>query len=263
MWWWLGLALAGEPVDLLAEEDEAPKPLGEHVDQATFDRLRGHWKGNEGAGAETVPAELMIEAWGGEVHAALWVPDRATAPLGVLRQVGGQLLLIDPAVPNKAACLYLEGGGSEPLRGAWAKWVVERSTCGAAKLPLSLVRQDVGPAIDPGTVSGTFRWGPSSATLADPALVATLVQQGRLLPASHVLVLTSHAYAYESTDPTALAQRRAEAVRDALVKGGVPAWKIVVDNVADRTPIAPLHTPDGQAANRRLDVSTRLRSHPG
>ncbi|MBN8481205.1 MAG: OmpA family protein, partial [Xanthomonadales bacterium] len=52
----------------------------------------------------------------------------------------------------------------------------------------------------------------------------------------------------------ALSQRRAEAVRDALVARGVDGSRIVVIGVGSERPLAPNDSPEGRSRNRRVDV---------
>ena len=51
-----------------------------------------------------------------------------------------------------------------------------------------------------------------------------------------------------------LAQRRAEAVRDALVGRGVDASRMVAVGLGESAPLAPNDTPEGRARNRRVEV---------
>jgi outer membrane protein OmpA-like peptidoglycan-associated protein len=51
-----------------------------------------------------------------------------------------------------------------------------------------------------------------------------------------------------------LSQRRAESVRDYLVKTGAPAEKLRVVGRGEDAPIASNNTPEGQATNRRVTV---------
>lgn len=52
----------------------------------------------------------------------------------------------------------------------------------------------------------------------------------------------------------ALSQRRAEAVRDALVASGVEASRITVVGVGSERPVAANDTAEGRARNRRVDI---------
>jgi outer membrane protein OmpA-like peptidoglycan-associated protein len=51
-----------------------------------------------------------------------------------------------------------------------------------------------------------------------------------------------------------LSQRRAEAVRDALVGAGVDARRITTFGMGQAQPVAANTTEDGRAKNRRVDV---------
>jgi OmpA-OmpF porin, OOP family len=54
-----------------------------------------------------------------------------------------------------------------------------------------------------------------------------------------------------------LSQRRAEAVREALVKAGVNPGKIVAKGFGSSNPVASNDTPDGRFQNRRIEYSER------
>ena len=51
-----------------------------------------------------------------------------------------------------------------------------------------------------------------------------------------------------------LSQRRAEAVRDALVAAGIDAARMTAVGVGAERPVAPNDTAEGRARNRRVDV---------
>jgi len=51
-----------------------------------------------------------------------------------------------------------------------------------------------------------------------------------------------------------LSEKRAEAVRAALVAKGVSAERITVAGRADENPIAPNETAEGRARNRRVEI---------
>jgi outer membrane protein OmpA-like peptidoglycan-associated protein len=56
------------------------------------------------------------------------------------------------------------------------------------------------------------------------------------------------------TIATDLARARAEAVRQALVAGGIPAGRFVVDGVGAEEPVADNNTAKGRLANRRVEI---------
>jgi OOP family OmpA-OmpF porin len=54
-----------------------------------------------------------------------------------------------------------------------------------------------------------------------------------------------------------LSERRAAAVKDYLVKKGVPAGKITTSGMGEKSPVASNKTKDGRAANRRVEVTVK------
>lgn len=54
----------------------------------------------------------------------------------------------------------------------------------------------------------------------------------------------------------ALSERRAEAVRDALIEMGVPEGVIEAKGFGDSMPVATNDTPQGRAMNRRVEITT-------
>ena len=55
----------------------------------------------------------------------------------------------------------------------------------------------------------------------------------------------------------ALSLRRANAVRDYLVAGGVAANRITVEGYGESKPVASNNTDDGRAQNRRVELRIR------
>lgn len=54
-----------------------------------------------------------------------------------------------------------------------------------------------------------------------------------------------------------LSERRAAAVKDYLVKSGVPAGKITTKGMGEKSPAASNKTKDGRAQNRRVEVTVK------
>ena len=54
-----------------------------------------------------------------------------------------------------------------------------------------------------------------------------------------------------------LADRRARAVADYLVKAGVEAGKLVAVGYGETRPVAPNDTPENRARNRRIEFTVR------
>ena len=91
-----------------------------------------------------------------------------------------------------------------------------------------------------------------------PATAAALLQNAaddlKQLPAGHVLEIAG--YTDSTGNPAenvALSQRRADAVRDALIKDGVNPETLVAKGYGSADPIASNDTPEGRLRNRRIE----------
>lgn len=71
-----------------------------------------------------------------------------------------------------------------------------------------------------------------------------------------VFQVRGHADPSEPGDKAALAKARAESVRDALVKAGVPKARLTIVAYGSDLPIGPTGTDMGKAQNRRVDFET-------
>jgi len=54
-----------------------------------------------------------------------------------------------------------------------------------------------------------------------------------------------------------LSERRADAVRDQLLRDGVPASRVTVKGYGESAPIADNSTPEGRQSNRRVQLEIR------
>jgi OOP family OmpA-OmpF porin len=80
--------------------------------------------------------------------------------------------------------------------------------------------------------------------------VATLKQEGAI-----AVVAEGHTDAVGSDEYNqALSLRRANAVRDYLVAGGIDAARIQVEGYGESRPVASNDTDDGRAQNRRTEL---------
>lgn len=84
-------------------------------------------------------------------------------------------------------------------------------------------------------------------------LAALLTQMPRVR-----LMLSGHADARERS-PATLSRRRAEAVRDRLIAGGVAAERLEVRGAGADEPIGDDETEEGRAKNRRVDLTITAR----
>lgn len=74
----------------------------------------------------------------------------------------------------------------------------------------------------------------------------------------HIILITGHT---DSTGPAdknmELGQQRADAFRDALVRKGIDRKRIITISRGEEEPIAPNNTPEGRAANRRVQLKMK------
>jgi outer membrane protein OmpA-like peptidoglycan-associated protein/uncharacterized protein YidB (DUF937 family) len=101
-----------------------------------------------------------------------------------------------------------------------------------------------------------FATGSAVVPNANSPELRTAADRIKSLPAGTVIEVAGH------TDNTgnaaanmALSQRRAEAVRDALIKNGVAPSMLTAKGFGETKPIASNDTPDGRAQNRRTEFS--------
>jgi outer membrane protein OmpA-like peptidoglycan-associated protein len=145
-----------------------------------------------------------------------------------------------PAEPERA----LETGGQRAPAVAWAT-SVSRGAAGAART--GRAAPDIAFASDSALVRGL----PASRALGR-------VLQGLARDPSREVLLRGHA------DPAGLpaynfdlARRRADAVRQHLVKRGAPADRIVIEAVGAAEPLDPRPTRAAWARDRRVEVLWR------
>ena len=99
-------------------------------------------------------------------------------------------------------------------------------------------------------------FGFDSATLGEgPQVVIEVVAETLLRNPEVEVRVEGHT---DATGPAAyhlaLSRRRAEAVRDALVEGGVEASRLSVAALGEEQPIASNDTAEGRAINRRVQL---------
>jgi outer membrane protein OmpA-like peptidoglycan-associated protein len=91
-----------------------------------------------------------------------------------------------------------------------------------------------------------------------PARMAAFLQNAaddlRQLPTGHVLEIAGYTdNTGNSEENIALSQRRAESVREALVKDGVNPDMLIAKGYGSADPIASNDTPEGRLRNRRIE----------
>ncbi len=98
----------------------------------------------------------------------------------------------------------------------------------------------------------------SDSTAIDPELAGTIASLASVMVANPNLRVRVDGHT-DATGPAAynqaLSERRAESVRAALVAQGVDAGRIDVQGHGETQPSAPNDTPEGRAANRRIEFT--------
>jgi outer membrane protein OmpA-like peptidoglycan-associated protein len=98
----------------------------------------------------------------------------------------------------------------------------------------------------------------ASASAEVPASMATFLEKAaedlKQLPAGHVLEIAGYTdNTGDAADNVTLSQRRADAVRDALIKYGANPDMLIAKGYGSANPIASNDTPEGQLRNRRIE----------
>ena len=98
----------------------------------------------------------------------------------------------------------------------------------------------------------------SSDSAEVPATTVALLQNAaddlKQLPAGHVLEIAGYTdNTGNAAENIALSQRRADAVRDALIKDGANPDTLVAKGYGSADPIASNDTPEGRLRNRRTE----------
>jgi outer membrane protein OmpA-like peptidoglycan-associated protein len=112
--------------------------------------------------------------------------------------------------------------------------------------------QDLVAALNDSVIN--FRSGSAELPASLPSFLQNAAEDLKRIPAGYVLEIAGY------TDNTgdaamnvALSRRRADAVREALVKSGANADMLVAKGYGSADPIASNDTPDGRLRNRRID----------
>ena len=102
-----------------------------------------------------------------------------------------------------------------------------------------------------------FPSGSAEVPTTTAALLQNAADDLKQLPAGHVLEIAG--YTDNTGNPArniTLSQRRADAVRDALIKDGVNPDTLVAKGYGSADPIASNDTPEGRLRNRRIEYRT-------
>jgi outer membrane protein OmpA-like peptidoglycan-associated protein len=127
-----------------------------------------------------------------------------------------------------------------------------KATAELASLKPGFSPKDLVAALNDSVIN----FGSSSAEL--PASIASFLQNAaenlKQMPAGYVLEIAGYTdNTGDATKNVALSRRRADAVREALVKSGANADMLVAKGYGSADPIASNDTPDGRLRNRRIE----------
>jgi outer membrane protein OmpA-like peptidoglycan-associated protein len=128
----------------------------------------------------------------------------------------------------------------------------EKAKTELASLKSGFSAKDLIAALNDSVIN--FPSGSAEVPAATAAFLQNAVDDLKQLPAGHVLEIAG--YTDNTGNPAeniALSQRRADAVRDALVKDGANPDTLVAKGYGSADPIASNDTPEGRLRNRRIE----------
>jgi outer membrane protein OmpA-like peptidoglycan-associated protein len=193
------------------------------------------------------------------------VPSTAVSSTTTLPADGGlSLPAADPSSPPVEP-FGVYGDGKVTLLGSVPDQATAQAYARKAANVLGETNVTVQMTLDPRVtattmridVNETFRFPENAATI-DPQYEALLnlgAAALQLMPEA-TLVITGHTDSLGS-DATnlALSHARAQVVVDYMIARGIPAERIIAVGAGETQPIAPNETPEGRAANRRIEAS--------
>ena len=216
-------------------------------------------------GAENVKGDITVEAtradapWASKLAAAL----QALKAPGVKAAFDGGAIKLGGAIPGAdreriAASLgSIFGNGVTvsalpPSMSDWANTAYARAAAALGALKTGASAADVGGVLN----LSTYNFDVDSAEIPTltRAFLETAAASLKALPPGFEIEIAG--YANDTGDAEAnlaVSQHRADAVRDALVKAGVPSDLLVAKGYGGANPIADNDTQEGRARNRRIE----------
>jgi outer membrane protein OmpA-like peptidoglycan-associated protein len=128
----------------------------------------------------------------------------------------------------------------------------EKAKSELASLKSGFAAKDLIAALNDSVIN--FPSGSAEVPATTVALLQNAADDLKQLPAGHVLEIAG--YTDNTGNPAeniALSQRRADAVRDALIKDGANPDMLVAKGYGSADPIASNDTPEGRLRNRRIE----------
>jgi outer membrane protein OmpA-like peptidoglycan-associated protein len=128
----------------------------------------------------------------------------------------------------------------------------EKAKTELASLKSGFSAKDLIAALNDSVIN--FPSGSAEVPATTAAFLQNAVDDLKQLPAGHVLEIAG--YTDNTGNPAeniALSQRRADAVRDALIKDGANPDTLVAKGYGSADPIASNDTPEGRLRNRRIE----------
>ena len=194
----------------------------------------------------------------------------ALAALAVLLLVGcakpmrDDLYVLMPDQEGKTGALSVESGGQQAVldRPYASARVTEPGRVAAGAVTEQEARQAFGAALEaqpvrPASFILYFLEGRDELTPDSRQLLGRILDEIARRPAPEIVVIghTDRVGAVPFND--ALSLRRAERVRDELVKVGIAADRIRVAGRGEREPLVPTADEVAEARNRRVEINVR------
>ena len=194
----------------------------------------------------------------------------ALAALALLLLVGcakptrDDLYVLMPDQEGKTGALSVESGGQQAVldRPYASARVTEPGRVAAGTVTEQEARQAFGAALEaqparPSSFLLYFLEGRDELTPDSRQLLGRIVDEIARRPAPEIVVIghTDRVGAVPYND--ALSLRRAERVRDELVKVGIAADRIRVAGRGEREPLVPTADEMAEARNRRVEINVR------
>ncbi len=184
--------------------------------------------------------------------------------VGCAKPMRDDLYVLMPDQEGKTGALSVESGGQQAVldRPYASARVTEPGRMAAGAVTEQEARQAFGPALEAQPARPTafilyFLEGQDELTPDSRLLLGRILDEIARRPAPEIVVIghTDRVGALPYND--ALSLRRAERVRDELVKVGIAADRIRVAGRGEREPLVPTADDVAEARNRRVEINVR------